>query len=122
LRDKYDVVVIGGGSSGLATAGLLAKDGFQTLVIEKSDVLGGRLQGITYNGLRFNLGLRIFHGAHETVEDSYIGQTLRTLGVKIKFREIPWCLAFAGKRSPDGKLMSLQSAFPNLFKSTNRYR
>ncbi|MEM2135214.1 MAG: FAD-dependent oxidoreductase [Candidatus Jordarchaeaceae archaeon] len=110
MRDTYDVIVIGGGPSGLATAGLLAKEGFQTLVIEKSEALGGRLRGIKYNGLHFNLGLRIFHGAHKTPEDSYIGQTLRALGVKIKFKEIPWCLAFAGKRSPDGKLMPLQSA------------
>ncbi len=37
-----EVVVIGAGFSGLATAALLAKDGFNVTVIEKNEQPGGR--------------------------------------------------------------------------------
>ncbi|MBS2032630.1 MAG: NAD(P)/FAD-dependent oxidoreductase [Deltaproteobacteria bacterium] len=38
---RYDVVVIGGGHNGLVTAGLLAKRGLKTVVLEKRHKVGG---------------------------------------------------------------------------------
>lgn len=41
---SYDVIVIGGGTNGLAAAGRLAKAGRKVLVLEQSSVLGGGAQ------------------------------------------------------------------------------
>ena len=50
---KYDVVVIGGGVSGLATSALLAKQGKRVVVLEKGNQPGGR--AYTYEGKGFTL-------------------------------------------------------------------
>ena len=41
VKKKYDVIVCGGGVAGVAAAVTAAKEGFSTLLIEKSNILGG---------------------------------------------------------------------------------
>ena len=41
MKKKYDVVVCGGGVAGVAAAVTAAKEGFSTLLLEKSNILGG---------------------------------------------------------------------------------
>ena len=41
--DKYDIVIIGGGTAGCAAAYLAGKSGLKTLLLEKSQVLGGTM-------------------------------------------------------------------------------
>ncbi len=43
IKDKYDIIIIGAGISGLSLAHYCAKDGLKTLVIEKSERVGGTL-------------------------------------------------------------------------------
>lgn len=50
------VVVIGAGVAGLATAGLLARDGHDVTVLEKNDRVGGRAGTIERDGFRFDTG------------------------------------------------------------------
>ena len=49
-------VVIGAGYSGLATAGLLAQQGWQVIVIEKNGLCGGRAQTYSEKGFIFDMG------------------------------------------------------------------
>ncbi len=46
-ENKFDLVVVGGGTSGVASAYISAKKGIKTLLVEQSDVLGGSItQGL----------------------------------------------------------------------------
>ena len=50
------VVVVGGGFAGLATAGLLARDGHRVTLIEKNDEVGGRAGRWSAEGFTFDTG------------------------------------------------------------------
>ncbi|MBQ8887034.1 MAG: FAD-dependent oxidoreductase [Candidatus Gastranaerophilales bacterium] len=54
-RNKYNVVVCGGGTAGVASAYIAAKKGLNTLLVEKSDVLGGSItQGLVIPCMKVN--------------------------------------------------------------------
>lgn len=55
----YDAVVIGAGLGGLTTAGLLAKQGMKTLVLEQSDIIGGCCSTFETQGYKFDVGASI---------------------------------------------------------------
>lgn len=54
------VLIIGAGPGGLATAMLLAKDGYEVAIIEKRSRVGGRTSAIEADGYRFDLGPTFF--------------------------------------------------------------
>jgi phytoene desaturase len=49
-------IVIGGGITGLATAGLLARDGHEVTLLEKQNAVGGRAGSWERDGFRFDTG------------------------------------------------------------------
>jgi len=51
-----NVVVIGGGIGGLASAALLAKDGYKVVLFEKNKILGGRARYLKMRGFTFDMG------------------------------------------------------------------
>ncbi len=53
---KPKAIIIGGGISGLATANLLACKGYDVVVLEQSDQLGGRAGLLEVDGFRFDTG------------------------------------------------------------------
>ena len=57
MADKFDAIIIGAGHNGLATAALLAKAGFKTLVVEQREVLGGAAAAEeVFPGFKINTG------------------------------------------------------------------
>jgi phytoene desaturase len=49
-------IVIGGGIAGLASAALLARDGYEVTLLEKNDAFGGRAGSWEHDGFRFDTG------------------------------------------------------------------
>jgi phytoene dehydrogenase-like protein len=55
LRERYDVIIVGGGHNGLVTAAYLAAGGARTLVLERRRILGGAcVTEEVFPGFRFS--------------------------------------------------------------------
>lgn len=65
-REK-DIVIIGGGLTGLSTAINLKKKGFNIIVLEKTDRVGGQIQTFHENDFVFESGPNTGSGASEEV-------------------------------------------------------
>lgn len=53
---SHDVIIIGGGTAGLVSAGLLAKEGKSVAVVERHKYLGGRAMEHRYRGHQIGMG------------------------------------------------------------------
>ncbi len=53
--ESYDVIVIGSGPGGLSTATLLQKRGLRCLLLEKNNLLGGKMISIEKDGYAYDL-------------------------------------------------------------------
>ncbi len=53
---ERNIVVIGGGFSGLASASILARDGYNVTLIEKNEQVGGRARSFNTQGFTFDMG------------------------------------------------------------------
>ena len=93
-RETTDVVIIGGGLAGVATAYYLGKQGLKSTIIEK-DGLGGHASGVAYGGLGHLGGAGIPGDNHPVALLSMdlhreIAATLpQETGVDIEYRLIP---------------------------------
>ena len=56
MNKKAKITVIGAGFAGLASAALLAKDGFDVTVLEKNEMAGGRARVWEKDGFTFDMG------------------------------------------------------------------
>lgn len=70
------VVVIGGGTAGLAAAYTLEKAGVECVVLEKREFSGGRLYGIQKEGFTLDLGAQFFFSRYRTTFE-----LMRSLGI-----------------------------------------
>jgi phytoene dehydrogenase-like protein len=75
----YDVIVVGGGASGLTAASFLAKQGLTTLLVEKEPHCGGLINSFTKDGITFDGGIRAFDNA------GALFPMLKQLGIDIEF-------------------------------------
>lgn len=55
----FDTIVVGGGIGGLGIATQLQNRGYDTLILEKEDKLGGRGKSINWNGWTLDMGLHL---------------------------------------------------------------
>ena len=81
MADRFDVTVIGAGLAGLTTAALLSHEGARTLVIERSDAVGGRGKMRPYRGYRLPVAVRIY-------AKRAIDAVLERLGLSFEFAPI----------------------------------
>jgi oxygen-dependent protoporphyrinogen oxidase len=105
------IVVIGAGISGLTTAYLLSKKGFDVTIIEKNNSVGGSIESVTENGFLFDRGP---NSALETTP--LISQLVRELKLK---HELLYASKQANKRYilRDNKLHALPMSPPGLIKT-----
>lgn len=80
---NYDVIVIGGGLSGLTAAAYLCKYGLSTLLVEKSAKVGGLANSFNYQGYTFDYGIRAFENS------GIILPMIKSLGLDISFAKSP---------------------------------
>ena len=99
IRDCYDVVVIGGGPGGLATAALLCQSGLRPLVVEQKPTLGGRYRAIEFAGCRVDIAEHLLSGMVTDIHDAYAKQVFNKLGLPLAQKEIKWVMGVVGRDS-----------------------
>jgi len=67
MKNKADVLVIGGGAAGLAAAGELTRAGLRTTLLEARDRLGGRIFTRKHSDYPVELGAEFVHGRPEEI-------------------------------------------------------
>jgi all-trans-retinol 13,14-reductase len=80
---KYDVVIIGSGLGGLVCGSLLAREGYQVMVLERQAQPGGCLQSYQRDGLTFDTGFHYIGGLAE-------GQPLHGVFSQLGLLQLPW--------------------------------
>lgn len=81
MKQHYDAIVIGAGAGGLFTAALLAEKGYNTLIVESSDIFGGRASTRYIDGFAINTGALGIEFNTETEE------VFRTVGAQLNLRQ-----------------------------------
>ena len=74
--ENYDVIIVGAGISGLNCANKLISEGFNVLVIEKSDSVGGRIKTDSVNGFKLNRGFHVLLTAYPEVKYTFNAESL----------------------------------------------
>jgi phytoene desaturase len=79
-RLSYDALVIGAGAGGLSAAARLAHNGYRTLLVERSERVGGRASSVDEEGFTVNTGaIAIEYGG-------VLEETFRTVGAPFEIR------------------------------------
>jgi len=113
MNEHYDVIIAGGGVSGLTAGAYCAHAGLKTLLCERNAKTGGLVGTFQHNGFSFDGGIRAF-------EDSgVLLPMLRQLGVEMQFAPNPVTIGFGSrsvqlsdKKSLAGYAALLKSVFP----------
>ncbi|MCP5065732.1 MAG: NAD(P)/FAD-dependent oxidoreductase [bacterium] len=79
--ESYDVIVIGSGPGGLSTAALLQKRGLHCLLVEKNNLLGGKMISIDKDGYAYDL----FPHGQVPMRGSAFEPIFEELGVRDEF-------------------------------------
>ena len=67
-RGKHTVLVIGGGLAGCAAARALTDSGHRAIVLEASNVVGGRCRQVEVGGVNFEAGCEFLHGGESAAK------------------------------------------------------
>ena len=64
---NYDIIIIGGGISGVFLTYKLAETGLKIILFETESKLGGRINTIKENNIQFEAGAAIIHISHSKI-------------------------------------------------------
>lgn len=82
---RFDAIIIGAGLGGLTAGAFLSKAGKKVLVIEKSNIIGGRCSSRTWDGFSFDVGADYFgKGMLKTFDRLDKDVALRPVGFSVK--------------------------------------
>jgi len=76
---EVDVVVVGGGIAGLTAMAYLCKEGYNAVLFEKEDRVGGLVSSFDYKGFTFDGGIRAIENF------GVVFPMLRQLGIQVEF-------------------------------------
>lgn len=76
---RYDAIIVGGGIAGLTSAAFLTKEGFNVLLCEKEDHVGGLVSSFQYDGFLYDAGVR------GIVDSGIVKPMLKQLGIEVEF-------------------------------------
>ncbi|MFH0764479.1 MAG: NAD(P)/FAD-dependent oxidoreductase [Candidatus Omnitrophota bacterium] len=82
VKDKYDVIIIGAGISGLIAGTHLAKNGLKVLIVDKNNIAGGCYTSFRRNGFMFDAGAQVIGSSGRS---NVLGSILNSLEVDIDF-------------------------------------
>lgn len=89
FKSKYDIVIIGGGLSGLGSALTLAPKSKDILVLEQHNLLGGVASSFVRDGIEYETALHEMMSIGSEEEPLSVGKFLKNAGVDIKFIRVP---------------------------------
>ena len=128
VSDKYDVIIIGSGISGLCSAALLGMEGKKVLVLEKHFKIGGYTHTFKRQGYEWDVGIHYIGGVHREKAFS------RRLFDKITENNLKWNktddnydrIIFPDKSydfiAPKGKFIeSMKNYFPSESSNIDKY-
>jgi len=83
IRNKYNIVVIGGGIGGLVSGAILARNGFSVAILEKNDRVGGTISNFVDGDCLFDLFGTYIYGGGFAEPLNFLRQVLDILNIKI---------------------------------------
>ncbi|KAF0242086.1 MAG: hypothetical protein FD180_4107 [Planctomycetota bacterium] len=90
---EADVLVIGGGISGLVAARALARSGRTVRVLEQADVPGGNAKSAEWGGIQYSIGAAYFCAPEK---DSPLETLYREIGILERAKKVPKGEVFLG--------------------------
>ena len=90
-QERYQIVIVGAGLSGLTAAAYLSKHGYSVLVIDKTAACGGLLNSFEREGFTFDAGARSIENA------GIVKPMLKDLGIELELLDSPVSIGFGSE-------------------------
>lgn len=86
MNPQYDLIVVGAGNGGLVAAGVAAKNGLKTLVLEKHNLPGGCATSFIRGRFEFEPSLHELSGVGQPENRQYVYDILQEIGAEVDWR------------------------------------
>lgn len=102
MSAEFDVIVVGGGLAGLTAAAYSCRNGYRTLLIEKSHKTGGLVNTFWHQGYAFDAGIRAFENS------GIVLPMLKSLGIQMDLVRNPVSIGIEDRWTRLGDRESLE--------------